>query len=146
MDDLAINVCEGLKLGLLNTSYEEILFRFRSIDLILIGPKSDSDYTYQLKSCRIKPDETNTSIEYTIKTIDPIKDDHAHWQLFGDDTSQSMVNSFLKKEIGLLKKRNAETLRSISYKAIRLGIKNSTVSKSGDHQTCGGKVYVKNAT
>lgn len=146
LHELAEYVCEGIKTGLENVSNDEILFRFRSIDLILIGSKSDSDSTYQIKSCRIKPNDTNTSIDYNIDTIDPVKDDHAYWQLFGDDTSQSIVNTFLKNEIGLLKKRNEKTLRSISYKAIRLGIKKSTISKSGDHQTCGGKVFVKNAT
>jgi hypothetical protein len=146
MGDLAKKVCEGLKQGLLNTSSEEILFRFRSIDLILIGPKSDSDYTNQLKSCRINPDETLTNIEYTVNTIDPISNDLAHYQIFGDDAAQSIVNPFLQKEIGLCKKIDADSLRSISYKAIRLGIKNSTSIKHGDHKSCGGKVYVKNIT
>ncbi|WP_026968205.1 hypothetical protein [Algoriphagus terrigena] len=146
LDELAKCICAGLKSGLLEVSNEEVLFRFRSIDLILIGPKSHFDLTYQMKSCRIKPNEASASIDYTIDTVDPVKDDHAHWQLFGDDNSQSMVNAFLKREVGLLTKRDEKTLRSISYKAIRHGIKYSTVSKSGDHQTCGGKVYVKNAT
>lgn len=145
LDELAKYVCEGIKTGLLKVSNDEILFRYRSIDLILVGSISDSDSTYQIKSCRIKPNDTNTSIDYNIDTIDPTKDDHTtYWQIFGDDTSQAIVNTFLQNEIGLLKVHDKKNLRSISYKAIKLGIKNSTISKSGDHQTCGGKVFVKN--
>jgi hypothetical protein len=146
LDELTKYLCEKFNSSLLRVSNEEILFRFRSVDLILIGPKSDSDLTFQMKSCRIKPNEANTSIESTIDTVNPEKNDHAYWKLFGDDNSQTVVDTFLQSEIGLLKKRNEKTLRSISYKAIKLGIKESTISKSGDHQTCGGKVYVKNAT
>ncbi len=145
LDELAEYVCEGIKTSLLKVSNDEILFRFRSIDLILVGSISDSKSTYQIKSCRLKPNDTNTSIDYNINTLDPAKDDLTHWQIFGDDTSQTIVNTFLKNKIGLLKKHNEKTLSSISYKAIRLGIKNSTISKSGDHQTCGGKVFVRNA-
>lgn len=144
LQELAEYVCEGIKTGLLKVSDDEILFRFRSIDLILIGSKSDSDSTYEIKSCRIKPNDTNTSIDYNIDTKDPVKDNLTHWQIFGDDTSQAIVNTFLQNEIGLLKVHNKKNLRSISYKAISLGIKNSTISKSGDHQTCGGKVFVIN--
>lgn len=144
LDELAEYVCEGIKTGLLKVSNDEILFRYRSIDLILVGSISDSKSTYQIKSCRLKPNDTNTSIDYNIDTIDPAKDDLTHWQIFGDDTSQVIVNTFLKNEIRLLKKHDKKNLRSISYKAIRLGITNSTINKSGDHQTCGGKVFVTN--
>lgn len=145
LDKLANCICKELKSGLVVVSDEEILFQFRSLDLILIGHKSDLDLTYQIKSCRIKASAKNRNIDYTIDTIDPVINNHVYWQLFGDESSQSKVHIFLNREIGLLNKQNINTLRPIAYKAIRLGIKHSMVSIFGDHQTCGGKVYVKNA-
>jgi len=121
----------------------EILFPFRSIDLILIASPTGSQDNFKIYNSRFKPNSNNTSILIENEVISPGKKNNVYWKLFGDDSSQTAVDNFLKIEISKISKVNEQTLRSLSYKAVRHGIKNSTKHVNGDDLSCGGKPFVR---
>jgi hypothetical protein len=131
-----------LKTRIEGISDAEILFEHRIIDLILIGSTYDEPNDLKLFSFRFKPDLNSNIITVESSEIPAHRKGFAHWQLFGDDASQESVNRFLSselKETPIEEKR----LRSLSYKAIRLGIISSSKHEFGEYPTCGGKPFVK---
>ncbi|PKL85939.1 MAG: hypothetical protein CVV22_05245 [Ignavibacteriae bacterium HGW-Ignavibacteriae-1] len=142
-EELLDFISDGLKFKMQNISETEISFQFRIINLILIGYKEKKLSDLSMHAFSFSPNLGTKYIECSKKIVEPVKNNLAQWELFGDVSSQKAVNDFLYERISILKKKTEAKLRSISKNAIELGIKKSTKSASGDHLTCGGKVYIK---
>lgn len=142
-ETLIDDLCEGIKKRLELISSAEIAFVFRKIDLILINSTSGEMKDLKVQARRFHPNSDNSAIEIEKFVISPKVQGHAAWQLFGDDTSQKAIHDFLATEIQKMTFIDEKGLRSLLYKAIRLGIKVSEKSKEGNDLNCGGKVFVK---
>ena len=136
-------ITKSLKVKIENISSIEVGFSFRKIDLILIM-NSDIGALNDLKlyAIRIKPNSINNAIEFEKVDLVP-QLGQVTWQLFGDTEAQKIIVSFLNDQIKQLKLIDEKPLRSLLYKAIRLGIKYSLSHPDGYEQSCGGKVFVK---
>jgi hypothetical protein len=136
--------CLNLKLKekLEQISLNEILFKYRKIDMTLIGSSSGKNNDFNLYNLCFAPDSSNDNIIVIEEKLTPIKNKVA-WQLFGDDSARKAVKEFLDSELAKIKVATEKNLRSLLYKAIRHGIKHSSNSPFGNEKSCGGKVFVK---
>jgi hypothetical protein len=137
------DLCESLKGRLTQITSNEIAFTFRKLDLILITSVSGKHKNMKIQARRFYPNSDNTLIEIEKSEIYPKIQGQVAWQLYGDDSSQKTINKFLETEIQKISSLDEKALRSLLYKAIRLGIKESEKSKDGNYLNCGGKVFVK---
>jgi hypothetical protein len=136
-------LCKGLREQFEQISSAEIAFAYRKLDLIIINSNSGEMKDMKIQARRLHPDSNNSSIEIERFEISPKVQGHAAWQIYGDDTSQREINDFLSTEIQKMTRIDEKGLRSLMYKAIRLGIKVSEKNNEGNDLNCGGKVFVK---
>ena len=123
----------------------EILFEFRKIDLIIVATDTGRIQDLRTYTFRLKPNDNNDQIiiEHEIIPNEKKQPNIVYWKIFGDDSSRPFVDEFLRESIEKSPNVHVDTLVSIAYKAIRLGIKYSGKHSYGDDKTCGGKPFVR---
>lgn len=134
-----------MKTRLENVNDYEIAFQHRRIDLILIGTNTNNKKDLKIYSMRFKPNASNNKI--TVDTeVNPSgskQNGIVYWNTFGDNRAQQFAEQLFINEINKAAKKNLAFLVSLSYKAIREGIKNSDKHPNNVHLSCGGKPFVK---
>jgi hypothetical protein len=142
-ESIVFDLCDGLKNKLEEVRSDEIAYCFRKVDLMLIHSVTGAKKDLKIYAIRFSPKNDLSSIEYEIKEVYPEIEGHVAWQLFGDDLSQKAVDCYLHNELKKMVEVTEQGLRSLMYKAVRLGIKESGVFSQGVDKSCGGKVFVK---
>lgn len=123
----------------------QALFRFRKLDLILIGTESGRSADLKLYPAQIKPNSSNTLIIVRKGDVlsQPKVAKRINWQLYGDEAARTAVKQHLDIVLANNEGVSEKQIRSLMYPAIKIGIINSGKSEFGDHQSCGGKSFVK---
>lgn len=132
-EEIVILIETELKNKLLQISVDEIRFKSRKIDLLLVGRKGKK--RMQISALRFLPD--NDTILSSKEIV--ITDDGNRYYCFGDDDAQKSAVAVLNNN----KARNTDIsfLKKLSKNAINAGIIYSGYHPYSDEKSCGGNVF-----
>jgi len=125
----------GLRDKLLQISHDEIRFKSRKIDLLLVGRK-DKKRMQISALCFIPQENTIICKKETI-----ITDSDNRYYTFGDDNAQKSTKNILNQN----KAPNHDNtyLIKLSKNAIKAGINYSGCHPYSDEQSCGGNIFYR---